>query len=178
MLKAQPTRTGRGEWKEGGLKEKGDSKYFTMSLPAFLDGAALEFPGGWERLPSQKGQLGFRLQVNQRSRVRQEWQENGVLSALKSFIISSGVCGQVGTICFYVSLSLSQMKLLSDVSFLKSLYALVCTALIPVQVTTCDVGTGWTFLRWSLALVRISSCAGFGASRRQQPSHLTGLRGL
>lgn len=59
MLKAQPTRTGRGEWKEGGLKEKGDSKYFTMSLPAFLDGAALEFPGGLGEAAQSEGAVGF-----------------------------------------------------------------------------------------------------------------------
>lgn len=46
------------------------------------------------------------------------------------------------------------------------LYALVCTALLPRQVTVCDLGPGWTFLRWSLALAQISSYVGFGGQQK------------
>lgn len=70
------------------------------------------------------------------------------------------------------------MKLLSGVLFLKSLCAPLCTALIPRQALACDVGPSWTFLKWSLALVQISNCIGFGTSRKQEPSRLAGLRGL
>lgn len=64
------------------------------------------------------------------------------------------------------------MKLLSGVLFLKSLCAPLCTALIPRQAPTCDLGPGWTFLRRSLALVQISNCIGFEISRKQEPSDL------
>lgn len=94
---------------------------FKMFVSTFLGcEAAPHFRRGSGRgVPSEKGQLGFRLRIGPGSRSQPgvAGQENGVLSALKGFVLSGGVWGRVGTICF--SLALSYMKLLSGVSFLK-----------------------------------------------------------
>lgn len=60
--------------------------------------------------------------------------------------------------------------------FYKPLCAPLRSAQIPRQAPVCDPGPGWTFLRWSLALVQISGCVGFGTSRRQKPHHPAGLQ--